>query len=483
METKRRKFIVNKEKIINICIPVLLFLIIVLFWIFTYKNTLSGIFVPTYTGEMNALKTLSWTTIWKNVYLSTDEYWYYRYSPTAWFPLALLDRDVYAPMLGINFPSPEFKVASRLIPFGIIEAGLLALAVFLLARSMKFSQKESFIAGIYMGSFKGIATFFRFASTVEAIFLLTIYISITVLFFLRYIQNYEKKYLLGYYLFFLLAVGAFEQWVNLLAFLILFSLLFILINHKWNKLVILHGILIPFFIFIIYLIGKYPYLKLESSNPGQEAEYVFSYDSEKLMAEDIAVNASHHIADVIEPILVPWPMLSRTVVDGIDPAQINLWNYNHFRSWTKAHYMAFHDWYAGLILGIFSFFSILMIFYIWKRPKEYLTAGVALILIWTGFLANLPIMFRVHFIVPGYAGLLGYKHMQSVVGAALLIAWAYGKAAHWINQRKLQINNNSFNWKKAALFFIFGGLIIYLLVNNFCKVDTAIFLKNRGLPW
>lgn len=471
----------KKNGFMKYFLPFLLFGIVISFWAFLNLDIITV--TPTYTGEMNVLENLDWASMWRNVYLSTDDYWYYRFSPTALFPISILDRDFYAPLLGISFPSNEFKVASRLTSIGIIGAGLMALAAYFLARTLEFSLSESFLAGLYIGVFKGIGYFFRFASTVEVIPLFVTYVCFTILFFIKFSKSHDWKCLIGYYIFFLLSVGAWEQWVNLLAFIILFSILLMINGRKINKGILVNGIMIPIIVFLIYFITKLPYTKTETSYEGQEAEYVFSYYSIKLMGEDIAVNASHHITDSLESIVLPWPMLSRTVIDGADPAKMNLWNNHFFDRWSNAHYLALSDWYAGIIFGIFCMITILISKYIYKNPNEFYTGGVGLLLIWTGFLAHVLIKFRAYFIVPGFAGMLGYKHMISVLGVALLLSWGYQKIKTIINFRKLKVKNISIDFSKTTIFFGYIGLLVYLISNNYFKVMIAFYLKSRGLPW
>jgi len=95
-----------------------------------------------------------------------------------------------------------------------------------------------------------------------------------------------------------------------LAFILVFSIFYFVVTRKISFSIIINGLILPTTIFAGYMLVKYPTLKLEATNAGQEAEYVFSYHSRGLMVEDMVSNASLHIADVIEPALFPWPMLS-----------------------------------------------------------------------------------------------------------------------------------------------------------------------------
>jgi|WetSurMetagenome_2_1015567.scaffolds.fasta_scaffold00720_13 hypothetical protein len=471
-----------KPKLIRILLPVILFTIVMIFWSILYMRSIQVF--PVYTGEMNALKTLNWGNMWNNVLLSTPKYWYYRYSPTALFPLSLLDRDLIAPAMGIHFPSLMFKHASRLVYEGFLGAGLMSLAVYFLSITLEFTHFESFLAGLYVGVFKGISYFFLFASTIHAMPLLVIYSVLAILFFVKFLKSQRKKFLIGYYAFLLLAVGAWEQWVNLLAFLLIFSIFILIIRRKISFSIVLNGLIVPAIIFTGYMIVKYPAMKLEASNQGQEAEYVFSYPSERFMAEDMISNASLHVADAVESALFPWPMLSQTVLYGIDPNAINSYNkVSNNDKWSQSHYLAFSDWYAGLLFGLTFLFSIWLGAYIFRNPEEIYKAGTGLVLLWTGFIAHLPIMYRGMFIKPGWEGLLGYKHMLSVVGVALIIAWLFGKLDAWLKKKLLLPPSNSQKKYSLAFFTFFTAICIFLVFNNTIKIAVSWYLRSRGMPW
>jgi hypothetical protein len=466
----------------RILLPLLLFFFVILFWQILITKVIHEI--PRYTGEMTALKSLNWGNMWGNVLLKAPSYWYYRISPTALFPLSLIDRDFLAPALGIQFPSQEFRYASRLVVEGIIGVACISLAVYFLSIALGFSIFESFLAGLYVGVFKGISLFFTFASVIHVIPLLVIYSTMTILFFTKYLRSGKKKLLIGYYLFLFLAVGTWEQWINLLAFILVFSIFYLIITRKISFSVILNGFILPMAIFAGYMLVKYPTLKLEASNVGQEAEYVFSYPTPGLMAEDMIANASLHISDVVEPALFPWPMLSQSVILGINPDKLNTYNtIIKSQQWSQAHYLAFTDWYAGLLFGLTLVFSVWLGIHIIKNTKEVFTAGTGLVLLWTGFIAHLPIMYRAHFIQPGWEGILGYKHMLSVVGAGILIAWIFSKIDQWLKLKFLTSPAEKPRIYLATFLSCFLGIFLFLVINNYVKIVITWYLRSRGLNW
>ena len=202
------------------------------------------------------------------------------------------------------------------------------------------------------------------------------------------------------------------------------------------------------------------------------------------MAEDMISNASLHIADAVESALFPWSRLSHTITVGINPNEINTYNkIVGYDRWSQAHYMAFPDWYAGLLFGLSLVFSFWLAKYIYLNPAEIYKGGVGLILLWTGFVAHLPIKYRAIFLIPSWEGLLGYKHMLSVVGVGLLIAWLFGKFHAWLIKKQALQPDRKLGMYNALFFAVFIGISIFLIFNNYEKVVTAWFLHSRGMPW
>jgi len=155
----------------------------------------------------------------------------------------------------------------------------------------------------------------------------------------------------------------------------------------------------------------------------------------------------------------------------------------HSQKWSQAHYLAFTDWYAGLLFGLCLVFSVWLGIHIIKNPKEVFTAGTGLILLWTGFIAHLPIMYRAHFIQPGWEGLLGYKHMLSVVGAGILIAWIFSKIDQWLKRKFLTPPVEKPRIYLATFLSCFLGIFLFLVINKYIKMVITWYLRSRGMLW
>jgi hypothetical protein len=174
------------------------------------------------------------------------------------------------------------------------------------------------------------------------------------------------------------------------------------------------------------MVLKFPTIKAESSNINSEAAYVFSYPSIPLMIEDMVVNASLHISDVVGPLVFPWPRYSQAQMKNYDMVTYNPFNLYAGRM-SEAHYYTLTDWYAGLLFAGFLFVTVKLIMYLKNHNEEILQGVVGPLLVYTGFAAHLPIMYRTWMTVLPSAELVTYKHYFSVLGFAILLAWLVNK--------------------------------------------------------
>jgi len=420
----------------RLVIPFILFVTIIIFWSFLWINYIK--LVPMYSGEIVALEKANL----KNMWVLTDYGRYFRYSPTGILGFGMLDRDLIAPALGIHFPSEDFLSAIRFVPIYILSFGVLSLLIYRFCRLLRLDILPSLIASFYFGINKGLSYSFKFASIIAVSFFI-IYCICTLFFWTEFYFKKKKIYLIGYYVSFLLMVGAWEQWVNFLVFIILFSLILMINKKDFDRTIILNGIIIPLIIFVIYFTFRLNSIKVESSLVS-EAQYVFSYPTIPLMVEDIIVNISHHIADVVDSAIIPWPLLSQAVIHNYDMDQYNPYN-KSYTPYSSAHYITFTDWYSGLILGIFLCSGILLIRYLWINKKDLYIGLMGLLLTCCGFIAHLPIMYRTYFTLPGYADLMGYKHYISILGFSILVGWFFQKIKERVREKKQPIIDDPSN--------------------------------------
>jgi hypothetical protein len=321
---------------------------------------------------------------------------------------------------------------------------------------------------VFIGLNKGFAYYLGFVSTIAAS-LLILY-SISVLFFgIRYLRTRRLIDLLGYYLSLFLALGAWEQWLNLLLFLIAVSIL--LIRHSGvekSRAIRIHGVLTPLLIGTIY-IALHSGVSSREANSVSEAQYVFSYPSPALMVEDVVVNASLHVASIVEPLVFPWPMLSQAVLQRYDIDKHNPYN-RTYTSFSTIHYRGIGDWYAGLLFAISLCATAALARYLVKNRDNCAPAVIGLMLTWAGFIVHLPIMYRTYFVLPGYASLLDYKHALSILGFSVLLGWMTHSLALGIRSRSLKVLS-------------FSLLLLWLAYCNYSKVATS-FQFGRGVyPW
>ena len=420
--------------------------------------------VPYYAGELKPIAQAGWLTMWTWI----DYGHYYRYSPTGLLLVGFADRHLLAPLLHIPFPSEEFAQAKRLIPFFIASFALIALCTYRLCRLLNLGVLASFAAGMFIGLNKGFAYYFRFVSTI-ATSLLILY-AISVLFFgIRYVRTRRPADLVGYYVSLALAVGAWEQWINLLVFLVSASIILIVRSGSGrSRPILVHGVLIPLLIGGIY-VALHSRTFWQESSAVTEAQSVFSYPSAGLMIEDVAVNASLHVASIVEPLLFPWPMLSQSVLQGYDIEVYNQYN-RTYTLYSAIHYRGMGDWYAGLLFGLFLCATASLAWYLSAREENPSPAVIGLLLTWAGFVMHLPIMYRTYFVLPGAASLLDYKHTLSILGASILVGWCTQKIVQHIRGRSLQV--------------IFAVAVVsWLVYCNYAKVALTMQFRWGIFPW
>jgi len=389
---------------------------------------------------------------------------WYRLTPTGLVPVTTIDRKFFAPLLGIDVTSKEnkdeFIRAPRFIPVYVFLIGVVAGMTYILSRKIAFSVPASFVAGLFIGLHKGQLIFFKFMSTI-VLPLMVIYGIILLIFWLKYLEYRRKRYLIGYYIFFLLLIGVWEQWVNFLLFFLLYSVLMIYCEKKLDKAIIVNGLVMPLLLFSAYMIMKYPTMKVESSNINAEAAYVFSYPSVPLMIEDMAVNASLHISDVIGSLLFPWPRYSQAMIYKYDMDKYNPHNLNAGR-WSKYHYYTLTDWYAGLLFAGFLCVTVILIIYFRRYRAEIPRGVIGPLMVYTGFAAHLPIMYRVWMTLPPSGELVAYKHYFSILGFSILLGWLVNKIPAIIKNITV---------KRAAVIILCAWLI-------FCNYNIILIILS-----
>jgi hypothetical protein len=420
--------------------------------------------VPLYAGELQAIAEADWLSMWTWV----DYGKCFRYSPTALLPLGLIDRHVVAPLLGIPFPSPEFVAAPRLIPVFLVVFALIAVITYRLCRFLELGVAASLVAGLFIGLHKGFAYYLGFVSTIAPA-LLILYAMAVLFCGVRYLRTERRGALVGYYVSLLLAVGAWEQWINLLVFLIVGSLLAARqLPPGPRRRLWLHGVLVPGLVGATYLL-LHTGMVARESRAVTEAQFVLSYPSVALMAEDMVVNASHHVASIVEPILFPWPMLSRAVLGGYNMDQHNRYNQT-YTPHSAAHYRVLGDWYAGLLFGVWLCATALLVRHLRRGARRMLPGAMGLLLTWSGFTAHLPVMYRTYFVLPGYASLLDYKHALSILGFALLLGWSVESALQHLPGRRVQ---------GAAV----AAVALWLVYCNYGKIAGSLQFSRGVYPW
>ena len=454
--------------------PGLIFLTVCLFWLKLMPGQ-----APMYAvGEPDAFGRMTWFNIW----YWTDLGSYHRYSPTAYFPVALIDAHIIAPLYGIAFPSEEFRLAARFKPYYIFMIGLVSCLAYFLALRLSLDTLPALVTALYLGLHKGWYWGFGTMSVVAVMPLLLIYGMMTLFCWITYLRTRKKLCLAGFMISFLLLIGAWEQWINYLFFFVLFNVLVWFVPRARSALVdgssrnedvdktggrrriFTYGVVFPVILFFSYMGFRFSTLGSQMLASTGEDAMVFSYPYSlgnspgvwKLMLEDMFVNGTLHIASTIESLLFPWRMLSQAVINQYD---IGVFNPAHATYSNAEHYLSLTDWYAGLLSGFFFCITIWLLWYLRTRRngRDIFLCSAGLLLTYTGFLVHLPIVYRAYFAASGFAGLLDYKHMFSVLGFSLLVGWLWEKVMAKIAKAQ----------DKFILTIIF---VFWLIFTNFSKI-------------
>jgi hypothetical protein len=435
--------------------------VIVYWWVLTARLIR---ITPSYSGELKPIAQADWLTMW--TWIDYGEY--FRYSPTALLVVGFADRYLLAPLVGISFPSPEFTQAKRLIPLFIGCFALLALCTYRLCRILHLGVWASVVAGAFVGLNKGFAYYFYFMSTI-ATTLLILYGAAVLFFGIRYARGRRPANLVGYYAALALAVGAWEQWINLLVFLVAASTILALGSAPGrSRAILVHGVLVPLLVGGIY-VGLHSRTYARESSAVSEAQSVFAYPSKAMMLEDVVVNGSLHVASIVEPLLFPWPMLSQAVLQRYDIDAYNRYN-KTYTPYSTIHYRGMADWYAGLLFGLFVSATIAVVWYLRAREANPWPAVIGLLLTWTGFVVHLPIMYRTYFVLPGVASLLDYKHALSILGASFLVGWGTEKLLDAVRRPRLRVG-------------VAAGVVTWVAFCNYMKIALSMKFQWGHFPW
>ncbi len=450
------------ERSIDLSAGILLGIIIFCLWSFGFSKL--RLYPPYYDSrQLSALDNFTADDLLRPL----DFGGYYRWTPTGMLAVVWLDKNVFAPLANLEFKAgPETAKAPRLLPLYNLLFAISASLLYWLARFLGFKRPLALIPAVFFTSHKSLYFFMGNVSCLAAS-LLIIYGLIATFSVVAFYRTLQRRYLVGYYLSLALVVGAWEQCLNMLAALILFSGLLFL-RKKINRRVFFHTFATPLIIALAYLAFRIPSATIEVSAV-TEAQYVFSYPNIPMMIEEIISNSAYHISQIFDGVLFPWPMQSAAILIPANMDQINLYNARYAGPYGSVHYHAFGLFYAAFISALFIFAMSYTFKHLWGRPKTALdwAAIAAIIAIPMGFLVHLPIMHRTYFLMPGY--FIGYKHSVSLVGAGIWLAWgidAFAKAYKW-RERKL--------WAVVCIF------CLWLVIANGSKI--ALTPKEVGFPW
>lgn len=394
---------------------------------------------------------------------------YYRYTPTGLLLVGWFDRDIWAPLHGQTVDANMADLsAPRLTVFYSVFLGIICGLFYLLLRALEVPRPAALVGTAFIATHKMFYYFMGVASCLAGDLFL-IYAITSGLFLVSYVKKGGFVFLVGYYLALLLTVGAWEQSLNLLLAFILLSTL-LLVRKAISPRLAVHTALAPALILVTYLVLRAPTARLEVGAAVTEAQFVTSYPSKALMVEDAVSNAFYHLAHLFDGVLVPWPLQSVSVLKNIDMDVVNPYNASYAGANSTVHYKAFFLLYAGIIGTLFLFAAVWTLRTVWSAPAHSVPAGLGLaglIFICCGVLMHLPIMHRTYMMMPGF--FVSYKHLVSVVGGGLWIAWLMGE---WFRRGGLH---------QRTVWAVAVAVIAWFSFANLMKV--WITPENLPFPW
>lgn len=413
---------------IKLKLILLVALIPILFWSAILKN------YPVNTqyggGELLALEETSLSNLFK----FRDYGGYYRFSPAGLIATYFIDKNIVAKLTNqSNKNLNQDTKRLRLVYFFLF--GLIGVFSFILMTSFGINNWAALVGSVFLSTNFNFYFFLRFVSCVSGCLLLLHSIGL-IYNLLKYSSSGSRFNLALFYIFFFLLIMTWEQWVNFVPGLLIILLISLLKLKKNYKLVIHLGI-VPIAVLITYVVLRHPFTLLELTNV-KEAQFVFSYPSVALMAEEMFTNISLHISNTIESLYYPWPSLSIASIQKFDMGTINSYN-STYTAKHDIYYDGLGLWYSGILFAVFCFWSFRYLIKMFSNQEAKLgIVAVGLILVWCGFCAHIPLMNRTYFILPGY--MIGYKHSISILGFALFLSgWVEEFCSKWLSSRKVLV--------------------------------------------
>jgi hypothetical protein len=394
---------------------------------------------------------------------------YYMFSPLGFNLVAFLDRYVIAPLVvRKTLDVQTFTSARRLLGFhvGLIALATLTLGILLI---QAFGWQWGVAASlIYFGLNDGFLHALYFVGTIGLHVQLIGAMACAAGLAHALVHGANRRNLAAIGIGLVAAILAHPQSASLPVALIAASAVAAwLWRLPWSRWGIV-GLIFPLAGLGLYLLMRLGYGLAETGRVS-EAQYVFAYPSKLLMLEEIVVNASYHIANVVDSVAMPWPMFSVAIFSKLDMGVLNQYNLTYSK-WPNMHYRLLGLWYAGLLFGLAVWGSVTVARRLLSSPLAVPSAiaVIGLGLMWLGFSMHLPIMHRDYFAQPGFN--LGYKSVLSVLGLALMMPFIW---AELIAPRIAMLMPRTQTRIGAAI-------CVWLAL---CAVGKVVLLPPYGYPW
>lgn len=398
------------------------------------------------------------------------------------FPLGInlmgtIDRFVIAPlMLGpLAHDVDHFAAsASRLSWLAIAWLGVIAAVTFWFLRRVTGSQAAALVGAAYLGLNHGFSQNLYFTNSFGVYpMLLGAIITVDALIEITRADIHPTRGQLvrvGGGL--LIETLSYEQSGDLPVALLITFIVLLWYTRGAARRFTMAGLVFPVAAFALFVSMQLPNAVTLTSQVSED-QYVFSYPSVLLMLEDMVLNTSFHLAYGLDSLLIPWPLMSVSVMSRLN---MNLYNVdNTFNAQLpNIAYRTLGLWYAGLLFAVAIWFSAKLIILLVRERGESrnIPALFGLVLYWCGFPLHVPIMFRDYFLIPGHD--IGYKAHISHLGLAILLGWA---AAKWV----VPWLEKFAPWRQML---ILGAFCAWVVLCNYSKLAlNSADIFNFKYPW
>jgi hypothetical protein len=350
----------------------------------------------------------------------------YRWSPTGYVPLGLLNLALPAPLIFVLFLGALVVISYMLSWLALrsrVFSGTLAIC-------MVFGSQFNY-SYVHDGGHHWI--------------LFTAYLLIN-LYFLHALATQpavSRAPKIGFAISLVVFALSWEQWLDYVVFLMTACGLFYLLCRRDP---LLRGRFLGQIKFVaattILVVLGYLTVRLRYSaehfTPGHESDSIFTYSSVIMAVDDIISSVFTYGYVALTNFCPSWFNASNSLYHvGAEKIMVEQNGYHAEKGeLVYMHHLFFWQFYAGAVMLAFGWLSVRLLRKVWISPtNQSVLFLVFILLICTGFSTHAVIKFRPYLSVP----LLAYKCIISVTGVALLLSYGLAVMSGWFSARRTKL--------------------------------------------